>query len=48
MGRFALFHAERYTEQDILYDIENIINIPIILVFLVGKCCSVQEKEEGV
>jgi len=44
---FAFLHAERYTEQDILYNIKNIINIPVAFVFLVCKCGRIDEEEES-
>ena len=46
-GCFIFFHAKSDTKEDIFYDVEYGVYVPIINVFLQGKGAGVQKKKKS-
>lgn len=44
---FAFFHTKGNTKENILYDVKNIVDVPIIVMLLFGKGGGIQKEEEG-
>jgi len=46
-GGFTFFHTKCNTKEYIFYNVKYAVDVPIVLVFLVGKGGRIQKEEKG-